>query len=416
MQPFASYILRKYYEATGWNEDNLYSNLTRSSNAILDFQVPRGLHFHVSKSPNTVFKTTYSLNALPNLNGSLGYIFTSCDLGLTSSADVALHEITQHFKVYDLPRSPEPRPEVWLAGERVDQRYYLMYGRLYVPTGRLDALYSTRLGTSWQLVAAAISEQKQLGSNKAKGRRSDAVDHSNILLNLQHDRGKWCTEYTLSVVDGLCGARLLYNFGKKAGDDYVAGESRRERRVDEEEAMDGGLKGRISAGAELYFSAKEKSGGISTAVRFTTVPELGTSESEGYMSSAASQPPTTVTAVMNPILGHFSAAYASQVSQDLAVCSRFDFNAYSYESEWTIGAEWWVRKQIKEEPPALELSSRRTEDLQGVMKARISTNYDISMYWQGRLAHVLVGLGVISDLRNRVRPIRALGLEVAYFS
>jgi len=32
MQPFASYILRKYYEATGWNEDNLYSNLTRSSN------------------------------------------------------------------------------------------------------------------------------------------------------------------------------------------------------------------------------------------------------------------------------------------------------------------------------------------------------------------------------------------------
>ena len=31
MHPFASYVLRGYYKATGWNEDNLYANLTRSS-------------------------------------------------------------------------------------------------------------------------------------------------------------------------------------------------------------------------------------------------------------------------------------------------------------------------------------------------------------------------------------------------
>ncbi|KAG8836224.1 5'-3' exoribonuclease 2 [Serendipita sp. 399] len=414
-----------HWRSTGWRPpgagrgepDYSVGSFNGSIEPILDFQVPRGLHFHVSKSPNPVFKTTYSLNALPNLNGSLGYIFTSCDLGLESSADVYLHEIVQHFKVYDQPRAPEPRPEVWLGGERVDQRYYLMYGRLYVPTGRLDALYSTRLGGSWQLVAAAISEQKQLSSNRIKNRRPESVDHSNILLNLQHDRGKWCTEYTFSVVDGLCGARMLYNFGKRAGEDGTTRESRRERRVDEEEAMDGGLKGRISAGAELYFSAKEKSGGISTAVRFTTVPESGVADAEGRGSLAGLQPPTTVTAVINPILGHISAAYASQVSQDLAVCSRFDFNAYSYESEWTIGTEWWVRKQIQDGAqdlePASQLASRRNEALQGVLKAKISTNYDISMYWQGRLAHVLVGVGVISDLRNRTRPIRALGLEMS---
>lgn len=29
---FSSYVLRSYYAATGWNEDNLYTNLTRSSN------------------------------------------------------------------------------------------------------------------------------------------------------------------------------------------------------------------------------------------------------------------------------------------------------------------------------------------------------------------------------------------------
>lgn len=139
MQPFASYILRKYYEATGWNEDNLYSNLTRSSNgllsiyspismitdallAILDFQVPRGLHFHVSKAPNPMFKTTQSLNALPSLSGSLGYIFTSCDLQLESSTEVQLQDVVQHFRVYDQPRSPVPRQEIWHGGERIDKR------------------------------------------------------------------------------------------------------------------------------------------------------------------------------------------------------------------------------------------------------------------------------------------------------
>lgn len=34
MHPFASYVLRSYYKATGWNEDNLYANLTRSSNGV----------------------------------------------------------------------------------------------------------------------------------------------------------------------------------------------------------------------------------------------------------------------------------------------------------------------------------------------------------------------------------------------
>lgn len=37
MHPFATYILRNYYRATGWNEDNLYANLTRSSNGPSTF-------------------------------------------------------------------------------------------------------------------------------------------------------------------------------------------------------------------------------------------------------------------------------------------------------------------------------------------------------------------------------------------
>lgn len=67
----------------------------------------------------------------------------------------------------------------------------------------------------------------------------------------------------------MWGVRVLHNFGKlevppeaSAEDTLQASGSRtRLKRVDEEEAIEGGLKGRLSAGAEFYFSAKEKSAG-----------------------------------------------------------------------------------------------------------------------------------------------------------
>ncbi len=60
----------------------------------------------------------------------------------------------------------------------------------------------------------------------------------------------------------MVGLRGLYNFGmSKMGDAAKAGsEADAEgKRVDEEEAMEGGLKGRFSAGGELYFSKKQRS-------------------------------------------------------------------------------------------------------------------------------------------------------------
>lgn len=81
-----------------------------------------------------------------------------------------------------------------------------------------------------------------------------------------------------------------------------------------------------------------------------------------------------------------SGAYAARVSRDLALCSRFDFNVYSYDSEWTMGAEWWMRRAplSPKLPPILgdnEQPSTPTavipdpwEDVHGVVKARASTN------------------------------------------
>jgi distribution and morphology protein 10 len=94
----------------------------KHSPAILDFTVPHGLQFALSKSPNSLFKTTYSMTAMPSLHGSVGYIFTSCDLDVKSSGNVRFKDMIEHFKVYDQPRKPEPREEEWLAGERVNNR------------------------------------------------------------------------------------------------------------------------------------------------------------------------------------------------------------------------------------------------------------------------------------------------------
>lgn len=261
-----------------------------------------------------------------------------------------------------------------------------MYGRLFVPSGRLDAMYTTRLSSTWQALAAVVSDRKQqtVPSQAVRNRRGELEDNSNILFALQHDRGKYCTEYTWSANDGLWGARFLYNFGKMGEEESSDRQHRREKRVDEEEAMEGGLKGRISAGAEVYFSAREKSGGgtcithgnrgllsdlgtVSTALRFSTVPDATPPSIHAEDIGFPSQPPTTITAVLNPMLGHISTAYASRVSRDLAVCSRFNFNVYSYESEWSMGAEWWLRKPRNNQP--------LMDDVQGVFKARISTNY-----------------------------------------
>ena len=42
MHPYASVVLQHYYKAIGWNEDNLYSNLTRASASEDMVDVPYG--------------------------------------------------------------------------------------------------------------------------------------------------------------------------------------------------------------------------------------------------------------------------------------------------------------------------------------------------------------------------------------
>ncbi|KAG8689960.1 Mitochondrial distribution and morphology protein 10 [Ceratobasidium sp. 423] len=456
MHPFASYVLRCYNQVTGWNEDNLYSNLTKSSRAILDFTVPQGVHFSISKSANALFNTSYAMNALPKLNGSIGYIFTSCDLDLKQSSTVPFKEVVERFVIHDRPRRPTGKEELFLGGRNINAGEYLLYGRYYVPSSRLDALYTVRLAPTLQgLIAAVSNPRTRFSPPSLSTPRGESA--GNMLFSLQHDTGRWCTEYSWSADDGMWGVRVLHNFGRLANEAIdIERLARKERergtkRVDEEERMEGGLKGRLSAGAELYFSLKEKSAGVSTGLRFTTLPDASppSASPDSTTPPIPAQTPTTLTATFNPMMGHMSAAYAARASRDLALCSRFDFNIYSYESEWTMGAEWWLRRAAGRQSAGVQQEEQEKEtlnnepvvmddlappgqdtpspfptngalalagDVTGVVKARISTSSDISLMWEGRIRNMLVSLGVASDLSNRSKPIKSIGLELAYFS
>jgi distribution and morphology protein 10 len=81
------------------------------------------------------------------------------------------------------------------------------------------------------------------------------------------------------------------------------------------------------------------------------------------------------------MLGHMSGAYSARVSRDLSLSSRFDFNVYSYESEWTMGAEWWMRPSLfdadrDDDPTAVPplATPEPKGEVRGVVKARVSTN------------------------------------------
>jgi distribution and morphology protein 10 len=92
------------------------------------------------------------------------------------------------------------------------------------------------------------------------------------------------------------------------------------------------------------------------------------------------------------MIGHMSGAYAARVTRNLSMCSRFDFNVYSYESEWTMGMEWWMRRSRlkpmleQEKVPEVGLESplslisiaqpapsKPPNEIIGVVKARAST-------------------------------------------
>jgi mitochondrial distribution and morphology protein 10 len=261
-----------------------------------------------------------------------------------------------------------------------------------------------------------------------------------ILALLQTDESKYSTEYLYSTDSGLLGARGLYNFGPDP----------RQTNSDTTAAVRSGsghepVHGRFSAGAEVYYGLLNKSGGMSTGIRFTTLPQH-----RGF--------PYTMTLTLNPLMGNLSSTYAVKAGRNLALCSKFDFNFYSYESDVRLGCELWRRNTPRldsadafesgvrasssqadsdaspiQSDPQRPLGESVNEKLRpsrltqnpfdpadeanaAVLKARVDQNWNIGLLWEGRMKDLLFTLGASFDLKRREQIIRSVGVEVQYSS
>lgn len=428
MQDFTSHLLRSYFASTDWHTANSYLHLTSSSSTILlDFPIPTGVSLAVSSSPSSTFHSSHRLRCMPHLTGSAGYVFarTEKPLGLIGQdgdegheggiAGIRLRQCLDRFRIVNVPKRPEPKTQRWETDSGVEKRGeksidmgvsthgklirstppdYLLYGCLHAPSARLDALFTTRISPTWNLIVTACSfpprPPPSMTSSSASVDSSQQLQQpnpgptapgaTNLQCTLQNDTGKWFNEFSYSVDDALWGFRTMHHFGPSSrqqassSESSIAGgsedwttfsqqpssadaskktEMTGSLRSDEEVSQEvgGGLKGRFSAGAELFFSASEKSAGLSTGVRFTTLPEGREMESKGLAAAVyvptgligetakpgpsspvdksspavrlpPSQPPTTITATLNPMMGHLSTAYASKIGSDVVVCSR----------------------------------------------------------------------------------------------
>lgn len=226
-----------------------------------------------------------------------------------------------------------------------------------------------------------------------------------ILTLLQNDFGKYSTEYMYSTDSALMGVRGLYNFGP---DPRTA--PTEPMPVEQVEPVHG----RFSAGAELYYGILNKSGGMSTGVKFTTLPNH-----PGF--------PYTMTLTLNPLMGNLSSTYAVKAGPNLALCSRFDFNFYSYESELQLGCELWRRRNTanttdvewavkKLRPDWKPSETSPDDDVAGVLKARVDQDWRIGILWEGRIKELLFTLGASLDMKKREQIFRSVGLELQYSS
>ncbi|EON69592.1 mitochondrial distribution and morphology protein 10 [Coniosporium apollinis CBS 100218] len=388
MLGFMDYVQKAFLEASNWNQDNSYSTLTATAQALLDFETPRGLRLNVSSLASPKFASSYTIGTVGLVDGSLSYLYSSLPLEARfKSSEIDLHHVIQGYRQLQDLRQPDQSWwwEVWHKGKRVDRRDALLYGRLFLPQSTLEALYLRRLSPSRQLKVSAVSDAR-------------LPNGGTILTLLQNDFGKYSTEYLYSTDSALLGVRGLYNFGPDP------------RTATSQDVQAEPVYGRFSAGAELYYGLLNKSGGMSTGIRFTTLPQH-----TGF--------PYTMTLTLNPLMGNLSSTYAVKAGQNLALCSRFDFNFYSYESDLQLGCELWRRRGPDAEVewaskmlrPDWERPAVRPDgDVAGVLKARVDQNWRAGVLWEGRIRELLFTLGTSFDLKRRDHIFRAVGVELQY--
>ncbi|CAK7199483.1 Mitochondrial distribution and morphology protein 10 [Sporothrix eucalyptigena] len=497
MREFLNYVLESFRDATGWSRDNGYSDLNVAANELLNFPTPRGLRMSLSSLATPHFATSYTLGSVGVVDGAISYLYSSVPLSnvVAQSSHVPLPTLLRSYRQRPRPsgQPPEldaayvtpprarltlkelfpflavsdtatattvasPTPTTTLLADTLlvpvaDQlaavvhearalvdKPALLYGRLYLPRSMLEAYMVKRLAPSVQLQLRAVSDAK-------------LPNGGTVLGVVQLDRGRYGLEGLVSSDGGLLGVRGLYNFGSATPETTSTNGGEPDDR----------LHGRFSAGGEIYYGTLNKSGGVSFGARFETTA-AALSGDDNKERKGVTGTPLTATLTVNPLMGNLSAAYAVVAREDCSLATRFDFNVYSYESEWSVGMELWSTRRLaglvavdgddetltkpsiaqsfgipershqaklewRLDEPEVSRSDEATltplvpedkptgeEKYQGVLKARLDQNLKIGLLWEGRIQSLLFSLGSAVDLHRLDQPFRTLGLEISFSS
>ncbi|KAL7791868.1 hypothetical protein V8C37DRAFT_410250 [Trichoderma ceciliae] len=322
MREFMDYVHSAFYEATGWRRDNSYAALNSTTDALLNFNTPRGLRLTLSALASPNFATSYQLGSVGVVDGSISYLFSSVPLRVLltpQSENVPLPDLLRSYR----PLAPVARrddPSLRRPDDNDKTNESLLYGRLYLPQSQLEALLVRRISPAFQAQFSAVSGQHLRNGGTALGL-------------IQYDVGRYALEGLASTDGGLLGFRGVYNFGgdlsskkqvhhpaasiTESANGHGSGNGDKER-----------IYGRFSTGGEIYYGTLNKSGGISIGARFATLPDhKGT--------------PLSATLTLNPLMGNIAASYAVMAGKHCSLATRMEFNIFSYESSWAVGMELW---------------------------------------------------------------------------
>lgn len=366
------------------------------------------------------------------VDGSVSYLYSSTPLAAHFAPQSDSLPLPLLCRGYNPLRRLVPRDPVAALRPAPEGGPSLLYGRLYLPRSLLEALVVKRVSPGLQLQMRAVSSQ--------------TLRNGGSVLGLaQYDVGKYAVEGLASSDGGLLGLRGVYNFG---GDADPGADGLPPAPPKAPEAPGGGadrerIYGRFTAGGEIYYGTLNKSGGMSLALRFATLPS--------YRGT-----PLTATVTVNPLMGSVRASYAVMAGRHCSLATMLDFNVYSYESNWSVGTELWRKEFLtrlddaEEEPGAEDLAVRRArgrslqaklewrvdeepavakvvkaakaageeeeEEYGGVIKARLGQSSRIGILWEGRVKALLYSIGSGIDLQRPDQPFRTLGLEIQYSS
>lgn len=453
MLPFMDYVIREFGTATDWNFDNSYSFLTATSDAILSFPTPTSATLHVSSLSTANFATSYTLSTLGQLDGSISYLYSNVSLARVPSQSprIPLRRIVEGYRDVPLPIRLEEVSK-YASHLKDGRKPTLLHATLALPPpSTMTALYARRLRN--ETLLSLFLNSKSVSTQAASG-----PPPASILAHIQHDTGRYSLEGIGSSDNALLGFRGLWNFGlgrpsaeeqrmgtvaEIAGSpdipltpQMIDGLSVYRKRLSSKPSL-------LSAGAEFYYSPFSHVIGLSTGLRFTTLathitapdgarrgskPFAGTSAA---LSSTLLAPanvsqssfPYTMTLTLNPIIGALASTYSVKPTSNLALSSRFDFNVYSWESQYTLGAEIWrgqrsglTKNKVSEDGSTtdhdgLAWARERTKDWfsaderalkdqrvdrehENVVKFRVDDGFNIGALWTGRVKSLLVSAGV----------------------